>query len=722
MLFMDEIKRLFYNEKHDNEENHSLQYSMMMDPLQKIRNLKENDKTEISIVFNNLTETTHILRVCKNRNLSEVCEKLKSIKNPNVAFIYDYIYENGNTYIIEEYISGETVEDIIEHKGVFSEDETARIIINICNALEIFHHQNPPVIHNDIKPSNIMIREDGTVKLFDFDISRTYKEGNTQNTTLFGTEEYASPEHFGFGQTDPRSDVYSLGVTMHKMLTNEVLSSSHGITYNGKLKAVLKKCTEADSKNRYSSVKELKRDLERFLSRENHLRVKIAIILAMPLILLTFGIIYSLFNNSFETTDADNRNLEIKQKLVGVWQYQGDKEYSYLVDTLVFNPDGRAKNTAIRLEYIGTYDVIDDSSIKLTFTSNSGSAPPTEYDINGVYAIDDFSVVLKYDKNTNSIIVPTKEYEEFGYFEGSIYSMVAPGESFSIDAMANDFTLNGFENTYVSEKSNLDENTDNTEISSDISNTNYNKQDVMTKIDSNEESFSEDLTYDVLINQFEEYVQHYNSLKFISANQFVSPSFEPYVEFKSDGTYLFYLVYPESVYELEGVWRKEQEYIFCELSRDTAVSLGIYNLTFEICDGYVKFLSDSDLGWSKIGDTFWPENRLAEGKTFEKQKITWLDMSGEYIQQVIPGHIPNSMYFYIEKLSDDPYFSIATYRGGHDISETALTIVSDTHLFYSNGGGYRFDIFVIDEYTFEIKNDTWDTKVNGIYKKSLYEN
>ena len=100
----------------------------------------------------------------------------------------------------------------------------------------------PKIIRNDINPTNIKIRPDGTVKLFDFDISRLYKKGQSQNTVLFGTEEFAAPEHYGYGQSEPRTDIYCLGVTMHKMLTGKVLSSEHQSTYTGKLKKIINKC------------------------------------------------------------------------------------------------------------------------------------------------------------------------------------------------------------------------------------------------------------------------------------------------------------------------------------------------------------------------------------------------------------------------------------------------------------------------------------------------
>ena len=215
---------------------YSAKYKIFMDPLTNIEDIKDTPKTKISVVYHRDIKASCILRICKNRDLSSVYSTLRDIQNPNTVFVHDFVYENGDTYILEECISGNTVQENLEHDGTMSEQDTAQIIIEICKALEVLHNQKPPIVHNDINPSNIKIREDGSVKLFDFDISRTYKKGQSQNTELFGTEEYAAPEHFGYGQSEPRTDIYCLGVTMHKMLTGQGLSTEHRVTYSGKLK------------------------------------------------------------------------------------------------------------------------------------------------------------------------------------------------------------------------------------------------------------------------------------------------------------------------------------------------------------------------------------------------------------------------------------------------------------------------------------------------------
>lgn len=263
----------------------NIAFDFFMSPLTHLEDIRENEKTKLCIVYHQHRQTSCVLRICKNRDLSAVCEALCKIRNPGAVVVYDYVYENGDTYILEEKLDGRTLAEIMEEEGLFAEDRTARIMIEVCKALEDLHREQPPIIHNDINTSNIMICEDGRVKLFDFDISRLYRKGQNRNTTLFGTEEYASPEHYGYGQSEPRTDIYCMGVTMHKMLTDKGLTNEHRMTYRGRLRGILRKCLAFDPKNRYASVGALKRDLERFLSRKKRTCRKICGILAAALLI-----------------------------------------------------------------------------------------------------------------------------------------------------------------------------------------------------------------------------------------------------------------------------------------------------------------------------------------------------------------------------------------------------------------------------------------------------
>ena len=82
----------------------------------------------------------------------------------------------------------------------------------MCDGLKELHEQK--IIHRDIKPSNMILQADGRIRLIDFDAARIFKDNKATDTELLGTKDYAPPEQYGFGQTDPRSDIYSLGVTI----------------------------------------------------------------------------------------------------------------------------------------------------------------------------------------------------------------------------------------------------------------------------------------------------------------------------------------------------------------------------------------------------------------------------------------------------------------------------------------------------------------------------
>lgn len=230
---------------------------------QPVRIITVSEKRKVEQIYYRPRRTICVLKTYYNRDLSEVYQRLKSIRHENLVSVYDVLYCDGNTYVIEENIDGETLAEHLNVYGVLSQKEVIHIVEMICNALEQLHCQQPPLIHRDIKPSNVMLREDGTVKLIDFDTVRAYKEQKERDTVLLGTKEYASPEHYGYGQTDITSDIYSIGVMMNELLTGEMLDN-HKATYKGSLLAVINRCIEVDSKRRFQTVKELRKMLSSY--------------------------------------------------------------------------------------------------------------------------------------------------------------------------------------------------------------------------------------------------------------------------------------------------------------------------------------------------------------------------------------------------------------------------------------------------------------------------
>lgn len=194
-------------------------------------------------------------RLCtmKQRNLKSapIYQLLKDSDNPYVPKIYRLFERDGKLIVVEEYIDGQTLEEILIYNSrEINETLAEKILIQLCECLAVLHERN--IIHRDLKPSNIMLTEKSCVKLIDFGIARIFKPENSLDTELLGTRGYAPPEQFGlfdFGQTDRRSDIYALGVTMKTLL---------GADYNGALKKILDKCTALEPSQRYQSVEKLR--------------------------------------------------------------------------------------------------------------------------------------------------------------------------------------------------------------------------------------------------------------------------------------------------------------------------------------------------------------------------------------------------------------------------------------------------------------------------------
>ncbi|MEI2691331.1 MAG: serine/threonine-protein kinase [Anaerolineae bacterium] len=145
---------------------------------------------------------------------------LACLNHPNLPKVSDYFTEHGKHYIVMEFVEGQTLEDYLSRRGgSVSEAEARGWAAQLCDVLGYLHRQQPPVIFRDLKPANVMLTPQGQLKLIDFGIARFFKAGKPGDTLVMGTPGYAAPEQHGQGQTDARSDVYSLGVLLHHLLT-----------------------------------------------------------------------------------------------------------------------------------------------------------------------------------------------------------------------------------------------------------------------------------------------------------------------------------------------------------------------------------------------------------------------------------------------------------------------------------------------------------------------
>ena len=152
----------------------------------------------------------------------EICQEvdiLRKLEHPALPGIADLIDTDEAVYLVMDYIRGETLSHLRQRIGPVPEKAALDWMTQLAQVLSYLHGQAPPVIHRDLKPSNVIRRPDGSLALIDLGIAREYKTEQTQDTRALGTKGYAPPEQYGGDQTDARSDIYALGVTITEMLT-----------------------------------------------------------------------------------------------------------------------------------------------------------------------------------------------------------------------------------------------------------------------------------------------------------------------------------------------------------------------------------------------------------------------------------------------------------------------------------------------------------------------
>ncbi len=199
---------------------------------------------------------------------------IKQFDHNYIVRIMDIIQEPKHIYIVEDYIEGITLNELLETEGVQPQEKVIKWAMQICKAFEYLHTRKKPIIYRDMKPSNVMLKPDGDIKIIDFGIAREYKDTGAKDTKNLGTREYAAPEQFGgMGQTDARTDIYCLGATMYHLLTGKTqgeppykfipIRSWNPQLHQG-LESIIIKCTKDNPDERYQSCAELLYDLEHY--------------------------------------------------------------------------------------------------------------------------------------------------------------------------------------------------------------------------------------------------------------------------------------------------------------------------------------------------------------------------------------------------------------------------------------------------------------------------
>jgi serine/threonine protein kinase len=204
------------------------------------------------------------------QRFKEEAKILWALNHPNLPTFYGFFSENQRYFLVMEYIDGYTLEGLLEqNRGPFSERRVLGWARQLCDVLEYLHSQNPPIIFRDMKPGNAMLTRDGQVKLIDFGIARLFHSTGSHDTQLLGTPGFAPPEQYGTAQTDERSDIYSLAMTLYQLLTDKLPETGFGLRdvrednprISLSVARALEKAAAMEADDRYNNIAEFRRAL-----------------------------------------------------------------------------------------------------------------------------------------------------------------------------------------------------------------------------------------------------------------------------------------------------------------------------------------------------------------------------------------------------------------------------------------------------------------------------
>ncbi len=239
------------------------------------RNNRLNMQLAVKEIKNDGSKSTEVLL----KGLEREANILKDVDHPVIPRIIDIVKYGGTVCVIMDFIEGENLADKLKVDGALPQEDVIEWSLELASALDYLHSMNPPIIYRDMKPSNVMLRPEGGVKLIDFGTAKTYEIENNADTTALGTRGYAAPEQFGDAKgrgiykTDARTDIYNLGATMYHMVTGKnpqeppykilPIREVNPMLSTG-LEQIILKCTQPNPEDRYQSCKELIYALEHY--------------------------------------------------------------------------------------------------------------------------------------------------------------------------------------------------------------------------------------------------------------------------------------------------------------------------------------------------------------------------------------------------------------------------------------------------------------------------
>lgn len=288
--------------------------------------LKESEDSSTFLVKETATGILCVLKWGRNRqteflrNEMEIMKKMADRKLSGIPKAYRIFEENGEVYLVREYIEGMSLAQMVLQKGGISEAEICRISRKICQTAEQFQNPDEPMIHRDIKPENIVVIPGGEVVFIDFGTMRSYKKDGSRDTFVVGTRGTAAPEQYGYTQTDQRTDVYAIGQTMLYMVSESYeMNQLSECAVSRRMKKIIEKACSFEPDKRYGDAAQLRRAVEKCQANN---RKKVYKKAGAVFGLIAAGYILAIF--SPDGTVIENKRIETAEQSAAEEQIQAE--------------------------------------------------------------------------------------------------------------------------------------------------------------------------------------------------------------------------------------------------------------------------------------------------------------------------------------------------------------------------------------------------------------
>lgn len=312
--------------------------------------LKESEDSSTFLVKETVTGILCVLKWGRNRqaeflrNEMEIMEKMADRKLSGIPKTYRIFEENGEVYLVREYIEGMSLAQMVLQKGGISEAEICRISRKICQTAEQFQNPDEPMIHRDIKPENIVVTPGGEVVFIDFGTMRSYKKDGSRDTFVVGTRGTAAPEQYGYTQTDQRTDVYAIGQTMLYMVSESYeMNQLSECAVSRRMKKIIEKACSFEPDKRYGDAAQLRRAVEKCQANN---RKKVYKKAGAVFGLIAAGYILAIF--SPDGTVIENKRIETAEQSAAEEQIQAEITFrEELIEEAVCKELGLSKTDKI---------------------------------------------------------------------------------------------------------------------------------------------------------------------------------------------------------------------------------------------------------------------------------------------------------------------------------------------------------------------------------------